>query len=194
MSKYKKCFLYSGSHQHDDDYLDTLFSSVKSHDSNTTVKIIVGTKTVLMDVYAIVSKSGVNIAKVFQDRFYKCGIPIKIWSNNSQEDFMGIGQKLIRSYGVGSEQSEAHKQNQEPAVRQIQEIKGTNCTVLNHSESSSWYWFLCLACIVLIINWMYHILIWIHDRCRAPNGVWIMGKILILDDKTHFSNSRGVFV
>ena len=56
MRKYNKFFPYRGPHQHEDDSLDTFFSSVKSHDSNTSLEIIVGTKTLLTDVYAIVSK------------------------------------------------------------------------------------------------------------------------------------------
>ena len=85
MSKYNRCLPYSGPHQHEDDPLDTLFSSVKSHNIYTAVEIIFGTKTLLTDVYAIVSKSGLNIAKFIQDRFYECGIIINIWSNNAQE-------------------------------------------------------------------------------------------------------------
>ena len=42
-----------------------------------------------MDVYDIVSKSGLNVAKFIQDRFRDRGIPINIWSNNAHEDFMG---------------------------------------------------------------------------------------------------------
>ena len=53
-----------------DDSIDTLFSSVKSYDSNIDVEIIVGTNTLLAGVYAIVSKSGLRIDKFLQDRFY----------------------------------------------------------------------------------------------------------------------------
>ena len=69
MSKYDKCFPYSGPQRHKGDSIDTFFSSVKSHDSNTDVAIIVGTKTLLTDVYAIVSKSGPNMTKFIQYRF-----------------------------------------------------------------------------------------------------------------------------
>ena len=83
MRKYNKCFPYSGPHRHEDDSIDTFFSSVKSHDSNTAVEIIVGTNTFLTGVYAIVYKSGLKIDKVLQDRFYEFGIPINIWSDNA---------------------------------------------------------------------------------------------------------------
>ena len=44
---------------------------------------------------------------------------------------MGSVRKRIRSYGVGSKKSEAHKKNHKPAESRIQEIKGINCTVLD---------------------------------------------------------------
>ena len=107
--QYNKRLHYIGPHQHEDDTIATLFSSVKTNDGTTAVKLIVGTKTLLTDVYAIGSKSVLNIAKVLQYRFCKRGIPINIWSNNSQEEFMGSVHKLLRAYGVGSKKSEAHK-------------------------------------------------------------------------------------
>ena len=131
MRKYNKCFPYSGTHRHEDDSIATFFSSVKYYGSNNAVEVIVGTNTLLVGVYTMLSKSGPKIAKVLQDRFYECGIPINIWSNNAQEEFMGSVRKLIRAYGVVSNQYEAHKQKQNPAERRIQEIKGTNCTALN---------------------------------------------------------------
>ena len=84
MSKSNKCFPYSDPHQHEDDAIYTFFSSVKYHNGTTNVEIIVGTKTLLTDVYAVGSNSGLIIAKVPQDRFRERGIPINIWSDNAQ--------------------------------------------------------------------------------------------------------------
>ena len=70
MREYNKCFPYSGPRRHEDDSIDTFFSSLKSHNSNNAVEIIVFDNTLLADVYAIVSNSGLKIAKVLQDRFY----------------------------------------------------------------------------------------------------------------------------
>ena len=61
-----KHFPYSGTHQHEDDAIVAFFSSVKSHGGTTTVEIVFVTKTLLMDVYYIGTKSGLNIAKVLQ--------------------------------------------------------------------------------------------------------------------------------
>ena len=80
-----KCFPYSGHHQHEDDPIGTFFSSVKYHNVITAFELIVVTKTLLTDVYAIGSNSVLNIDKVLQDRFCDRGIPIKIWSDNAQE-------------------------------------------------------------------------------------------------------------
>ena len=80
-----KKFPYSRSQQHKFDTIDTFFSSVHAHDVTTTVELIVGTNTLCTDVYAIVSKLGLNITKVLQDRFRECGIPINIWYDKAQE-------------------------------------------------------------------------------------------------------------
>ena len=132
MRQSNKHFPYSGPHLNKDDAIDTFFSSVKSHNGTTAVEIVVGTKTLLTDVYAIGSKSGLNTAKFLQCGFCECGIPINIWSDNSQEVFMESVRKLLHTYGVGSNKYEAHKQNQNPAERRIQEIKVITSIVLDH--------------------------------------------------------------
>ena len=50
---------------------------------------------------------------------------------------MGCVRKILRAYGVGSKQSEDHKQNQNPYERHIQDIKGTTCNILDHSGEPS---------------------------------------------------------
>ena len=80
----KKCFPYSGSHQHEVDTIWTFFSSVKVHDGTTAVELIVVTNTLLKDVYTIGSISGLNIAEVPQDRLREREIPINIWSDIAQ--------------------------------------------------------------------------------------------------------------
>ena len=96
------------------------YTILKSHDVTTDVELIVGTKKFLMDVYAIGSNSGPNFSKFLQDRFLDSQIPINIWSDNSQGKSMGSVRKFLHAYGVGSKQSEAHKQNQNPGERRIQ--------------------------------------------------------------------------
>ena len=84
MRQSNKSFPYSGTHWHEDDTINNFLSSVQAHYGTTVVEIIVGTKTLLKDVYTIGSKSGLNIAKVLQDRFRERGIPINICSENAQ--------------------------------------------------------------------------------------------------------------
>ena len=106
---------------------------MKSHNGTISVEIIFGTNTLLTDFYAIGSKSVLNISKVLYDRFRYNGIPINIWSNNSQEYFIGSVRKLLHAYVVGRKNSESQKHNQNPDERRIQYIKGTTITVLDHS-------------------------------------------------------------
>ena len=77
MRQYNKQFPYSGTRRNKDDAIDTFFSSLRAYDGTNNVEIIVGTKTLLTDVYAIESKSGINIAKVIQDHF------CETWNNNN---------------------------------------------------------------------------------------------------------------
>ena len=84
MIQSNKRFPYNRPLRHKDDAIDNLFSYVQAHDSTATVETIVITKTLLTNVYAIGSKSGLNIVKVLQERFLKHGIPIDIWYDNAQ--------------------------------------------------------------------------------------------------------------
>ena len=84
MIKSNNNFTYSGPHQHEYDSITTLLSSLQDHNDTTSVEIIFGTKTLLTDVWAIWYKPGLNISKVFQDRFHERGISINIWSENAQ--------------------------------------------------------------------------------------------------------------
>ena len=84
MRKSNKRFPYRDPHQHEEDTIDTFLSSVKTHNGTTAVELIVRTKTLLTYVYAIWSKSGLNIAKFIQYRFREHGIPINICSDNAQ--------------------------------------------------------------------------------------------------------------
>ena len=120
MRKYNKRFPYIGPHQHEDDAIYNFLSLLKYHDSTNDVELIVDTNTILVGVYAIGSNSVPNIAKFLQDRFCERGIPINIWSDNSQEKFMGSAQKLLHAYGGVIKQYESHKNNQDPDERRIQ--------------------------------------------------------------------------
>ena len=111
---------------------------------------------------------------------------------------MGSLRKLIRAYGVRSKQSEAHKHNQNPAERRIQEIKGTNFTILNRSGAPSWSWLLCMACVVSIINFMDHLSLYWRNPHEDEYGFMTnfahpMETILILDEKTQFTDSQEIF-
>ena len=83
-SQYNKRFPCRGPHWHKDGDIYNLFYSVKSHDGTISVELIFGTKTLTPDVYAIVSKSGLNIDQVLQERFRERGIPISICYDNVQ--------------------------------------------------------------------------------------------------------------
>ena len=84
MMQSNKRFPYNRPLGHKDYAIDNFFSYVQAHDSTAAVETIVITKTLLTNVYAIGSKSGLNIVKVLQERFLKHGIPIDIWYDNAQ--------------------------------------------------------------------------------------------------------------
>ena len=63
MRQFNMHFHYSGPHWHKDVAIINLLSSVQSHDGTTIVELIVGTKKLLTDVYAIGPKSGLNICQ-----------------------------------------------------------------------------------------------------------------------------------
>ena len=116
---------------------------------------------------------------------------------------MGSVHKLLRAYGVGSKQYKAHKQNQNPAERHIQETKGTTFTVLDRSVAPRWSWLLCMAYVVSILNCISHSSLSWRTTQEAiygftPNVAHLMGfelwePTLIIYDKTQFPNSREIF-
>ena len=111
---------------------------------------------------------------------------------------MGSLRKLLSAYGVRSKQSEAHKHNQNPAECRIQVIKGTNFTILNCYDAPSWSWLLCMACVVSIINFMDHLSLYWRNPHEDEYGFMTnfahsMETILIFDEKTQFTDSRGIF-
>ena len=125
---------------------------VHSNESACRKKVRLGLEQVY--VYAIGSKSGLNYVKVLQDRFCEHRTTINIWSDNTQEYFMGSVRKLLCNFGLGSKQSKAHKKNQKPDECFIQEIKGTTRTFIDSSGAPSWSWILCIAYVVAILNCM----------------------------------------
>ena len=66
---------------------------------------------------------------------------------------MVSAHKLFYAYGVGSKQYEAHKQNQNPSERRIQEVRGTTRIVLDCSGAPKWSWILCMTYAIAILNY-----------------------------------------
>ena len=120
MLQYNKQSQYSGSHWHKYDAIGTFLSLIPDHDGNTAIELIVVTNKLITGIYTIGSNSGLNITKVLQDHFHKSDIPINIWSDNAHKEFMGSVSKLLCAYELESNQSEAHKKNQNPDERRIQ--------------------------------------------------------------------------
>ena len=61
---------------------------------------------------------------------------------------MGCVLKLLRVYGLGRKKYEVHRQNNNPAKRHVQDIKGTPRTDLDCSVSPNWPWILCMAYVI----------------------------------------------
>ena len=64
MRQYNMRFPHSMTHWKEDFAIITFLSSVQSHDGTTTIELIVGTKTLLTDVYAKGNKSGLNAFQI----------------------------------------------------------------------------------------------------------------------------------
>ena len=73
-----KRFPYSRPYKHEYDRINNFFSSVQANNITYSIELVVVTKTLLTDVYAIGSKSGLNIDKFFQEHFRERGITMNI--------------------------------------------------------------------------------------------------------------------
>ena len=65
--------------------------------------------------------------------------------------------KILHAYGLGSKQSESHKQKYNPSERRINQIKETTITILDSSGAPSWSCILSMAYVVSILSWMSHL-------------------------------------
>ena len=99
MRHHNRIFPYNAPHRHENDTINTFLSFSRTHYGTITVKLIVVTKTLLTDVYAMGFKLGLNVAKVLQDQFRKCGTPIKIWSDNVKESLWVVCARLFALIG-----------------------------------------------------------------------------------------------
>ena len=132
--------------------MDTFYSSVPAFDGSTCCQLYVGKHSKFIDVYGMIGHTEQNIMATLLDNIRERGAMSALISDNAPEQ-IGKGVKtLLRCHSVKDQQCEPHHQHQNPAERQIQEVKGTTAVVMDRSGAPPAAWLLCMIYVVAILN------------------------------------------
>jgi septum formation inhibitor MinC len=101
---------------------DTIYSDTPAIDCGvTSAQPFVGTKTHTADVYPI--KSDKQFVNMLLDNITQRGTPTKLISNRAQVEISERVKQVLLPLHISTWQSEPHKQHQNPAKHQYQNIK-----------------------------------------------------------------------
>ena len=130
---------------------DTIKCDTPAIDGGETyAQIFVGTKSLITDVYGI--KSPASFPGVLTDHIIERGAPTKLVSDSARVEISKKVQEILRTYAIGSWQSEPYHQHQNPAERRYQDVKRMCNTVLDRSGAPAHCWLLCLMYVCLVLN------------------------------------------
>jgi hypothetical protein len=136
---------------------DTFFSDVSAHDDgilghggSTMVQLYCGCTSHLMAIFPM--KTDHEMAHTLEDFIRTYGAPNAIFSDNAKAQIGKAVQDILRMYAIKDFQCEPHHQHQNPAERQIQEVKKRCNILMDRSGSPSSLWLLCTKYVVYVMN------------------------------------------
>jgi hypothetical protein len=123
---------------------DTVYADTPAIDDGATAaQVIVGTTTMVTDIYGI--KSDKEFVNTLEDQIRKRGAMDKLISDRAQVEISKKVQDLLRAYVIDDWQSEPHHQHQNFAERRIQTLKDYTNTVLDRTGAPPKTWLLALG-------------------------------------------------
>ncbi len=84
------------------------------------------------------------------------GAPYALLSDNAKSELSNAVKEILRKYNIKDLQTEPHHPNQNPAERQIQEIKKTANTVMDRSGAPGCLWYLATVYAAYLLNRIAH--------------------------------------
>ena len=136
---------------------DTFFSDTPAHDDGilghggaTMLQLFCGCNTHLTAVFPM--KTDHEMSSTFEDFIRTYGAPNALFSDNAKSQIGKAVHEILRMYAIKDFQCEPHHQHQNPAERQIQEVKKRCNILMDRSGSPAPYWLLCTKYVVYILN------------------------------------------
>ena len=90
--------------------------------------------------------------ETLQDFIRKWGAPDVLLSDNAKAETSKHVKRILREYNIKDHQTEPHHPNQNPAERQIQDVKSTSNLLMNRTNTPENLWFLCASYVAYLLN------------------------------------------
>ena len=140
---------------------DQIFSDTPAVDSGvTTAQLFVGCDSVVADAYPM--KSGKQFVNTLEDNICEREAMNRLISDSARVEISSKVKDILRTFIIGSWQSEPYYQHQNPAERRFNTIKTTTNTVLDRTGAPPSTWLLCLLYVIFVLN---------HTFCTSINAV-----------------------
>jgi hypothetical protein len=118
--------------------------------AETYAQLFVGTESLVTDVEGMkMDKQFVNTP---ENNIHHCGAPTMLISNCAQVEISYMVKGILHALCILDWQSDPHQQQQNPAERQYQTVKAITNTILDHTGSPAYLWFLCLMYVCFLLN------------------------------------------
>ena len=136
---------------------DTLFADIPAHDDgilghggSTMVQLYCGCTSHITAVFPM--KTDHEMASTFEDFIRSYGAPNALFNDNAKSQIGKAVAEILRMYAIKDFQCEPHHQHQNPAERQIQEVKKRCNVLMDRTGSPPQYWLLCTKYVVYLLN------------------------------------------
>jgi hypothetical protein len=134
---------------------DVVYSDTPAIDDGAKSAVLfVGHDTYVTDIYGI--KSDNQFIRALQDNMRERGAPDRLLSDRAQVNISKNVENVLRTFCIGSWQSEPHQQQQNPAERRFQTIKTTTNRILDRTGAPPSTWLLCLQYVCFLLNHTYN--------------------------------------
>jgi len=138
---------------------DVFFSDTPAHDDGipghggcTMAQLYVGNTSHYKCLYPI--KSEKEFPETLRQLITDKGAPISLRSDYAKAQQSSVAKKILRDMIITQSFSEPYNQQQNPAERQVQEVKKEVNTLMDRTGTPAQYWLLCTLFIVYLSNLM----------------------------------------
>ena len=107
-------------------------------------------------------KSSKQFVNTLEDNIRERGAMNRLISDSARDEMSSKVKDILRTLIIGSWQSEAYHQHQNPSEHRFQTVKSQTNRILDRTGSPPSTWLLCLLYVIFLLN---------HTFCNAINAV-----------------------